>query len=151
MSDKKAPEPMDAGAPERASSGEVIETRLRVCYAAKQLIQEVIDLFPETIHETNTENMRNVQLGIDFVADEEGLAELLQLVSVDSRVASVVTEEGLVKVGFHNRPRTYDLRDSFGLADAWLVLIEEDYAGSGDMEGGDASYTSNDVKDGGGA
>jgi hypothetical protein len=170
-------EPMDAAAPERAQ-GEPATNNLRGCHAAKQLVLEVLDLFPETVWNFNTYNGRNVGLGVDFLAEEDGLVDLLVLLgdsahNGDPRITSVEVEDGnTVKVRFRNNPRTYDLRDPFGLSEAWIVLGEDATAGDpgygpedadldgaapdyGDdskpVEGGSAAKTSEDVLDGGGA
>lgn len=145
MTDKKMPEPMDAGAPERAV-GEATPTNQRPCYAAKTLIAEVLALFPETTHRVSDYNGRNVGLWVTFdTAYGQELTDLLLLVDSDARVERVEADDsGTVLVIFHNRPRIYDLRDSFGLDEAWSVLED-------DWEGGSAAETSDDVREGGGA
>lgn len=170
MTDKKMPEPMDSGAPERAV-GEAASTNQRACYAAKTLIAEVLELFPETQHEIKEFNGRNVGLTVSFPDPEDELGDLLRLTVADARVNHVHTRSGgddSVDVVFHNRPRTYDLRDSFGLDEAWMVLGEEEFdtdeefapldgarldygSDSPPVEGGTASHTSSDKMDGGGA
>jgi hypothetical protein len=169
MTDKKAPEPMDSGAPERAV-GEAAVTVQRACYAMMTLIAEVGALFPETVWMIENYNGRNVGLRVVFLTDgddQDKLSDLLALVDSDSRVERVQTFASETIIDFHNRPRTYDLRDSFGLDEAWMVMGEEDYdiqpdgpldgadphygSGTEPVEGGTASFTSADSMDGGGA
>jgi hypothetical protein len=169
MTDKKAPEPMDSGAPERAV-GEAAPTNQRACYAAKTLVAEVLALFPETVWMVENYNGRNVGLRVVVLTDAEDqdkLSDLLALVDSDSRVERVQTFASETIIDFHNRPRTYDLRDSFGLDEAWMVMGEEDYdigldlpldgarldygSDSPPVEGGNAAKTSRTKMDGGGA
>jgi hypothetical protein len=151
MTDKKMPEPMDAGAPER-DSAEPVANSQRPCYAAKQLVKEVLDLFPVTSYEISNYNGRSVGLAVKFTPAEtdSDLIDLLTLLgdsayNEDPRVNLVAVSNGSVTVDFHNRPRTYDIKDTFGLEDAWLVLAGDEY------EGGDAFDTSDDEQDGGSA
>jgi hypothetical protein len=155
MTDRKIPEAMDPTAPEGESVPST--TNQRPCYAAKQLITEVLALFPETAHDVREYNGRNVGLAVFFYGEAE-LTELLTLVGADPRVAYAQVSpdwerDSGIEVGFRNQPRTYDLRDKFGLDEAWQVLgsddlIEDD---DDDWQGGNAIYTSDDVRDGGGA
>lgn len=142
MVDKKMPEPMDSGAPER-DVAEPVSTYRRACYAAKTLIAEVLELFPETEYQVAAYNGRDVGLAVSFDAVDEGLRDLLRLVS-DHRIYRVEISGSKIIVAFHNRPRIYDLRDPFGLDEAWSVLED-------DWDGGDAFDSSDDIKDGGGA
>lgn len=153
MSDKKIPEPMDATAPERQSSGEAPVSRQRPCWAVATLVAEVSDLFPETSHEVGGYNGRDVGLKVTFTSTEEGLEELLTLAVSDARVDFVHhhVQEGHVDVVFHNRPRIYDLREKFGLAEAWSILEDTIDSGESDWEGGTAIDTTPDIRDGGGA
>ena len=146
----KTPEPMDAGAPER-DNAEPVANNPRACYAAKQLVKEVLNLFPETEYGFTSYTPRNVALVVWFAAKDDGeeteLDQLLRLVDADPRVEKITYDDNEhLAVVFHNRPRTQDLRDPFGLDEALMVLADED---TGD--GGDAFYTSDDEKDGGGA
>jgi hypothetical protein len=146
MTDKKMPEPMDAGAPERDSAEPVANNR-RACYAAKQLVKEVLDLFPETSYDYTSFNLRNTAITVCFDTEEGSeLEQLIRLVDADARVDAIVRDNhDRLAVDFYNRPRTYDIKDTFGLEDAWLVLTGDEY------EGGDAFDTSDDEQDGGSA
>lgn len=155
MSDKKAPEPMDPSAPEKAV-GEATQTKQRTCYAAKQLMSEVLHLFPETAYEIGRYNGRNVGLDVIFADVEPELDDLLALAVDDPRIGYISSVEGYVLVAFLNQPRTYDLRDPFGLDEAWMVLGDDLESGlleadDDEWPGGTAISTSPDIKDGGGA
>jgi hypothetical protein len=134
---KNEPTPMDPGARED-STGVVQKNNQRPCWAIKQLVSEVTDLFPETAYLVEGYNERNVGLEVVFdLVDQDGLGLLLELLgdpahNIDVRIKSVETDEekGESRVTFHNRARTQDIRDSFGLDEAWLILAGEDEAGS---------------------
>ncbi len=147
MVDKKMPEPMDSGAPER-DVAEPVSTHRRACYAVVTLTGEVLHLFPEAVYQVSNYNGRDVGLSVEFLADQD-LADLLSLLgdpahNADPRISQVIRDGDAVTISFHNRPRTYDLRDTFGLAEAWSILDDE-------WDGGSAAQTSDDVQDGGGA
>lgn len=143
---KDTPQPMDASIREDAHP--VAKTNhQRTCHAIKQLVEEVLDLFPETTMVYGDYDMRNTALSVEFTTedaeDQRVLGDLLSLIIVDPRVESSDAE--IVK--FKSNSRTQDLRDSFNLADAWLELGED----SPSWDGGDANTESDDVQDGGGA
>ena len=62
------------------------------------------------------------------VGEVEGLVSLLNLLLADTRVMALTidSQENLVEVALKHSFRTMDIRDSFGLAEAWMILIEED-------------------------
>lgn len=135
----KAPEPMDSSVREQAV-GEPQETNFRTCYAAQTLLAEVKALFPETDTNVGFPNGRNVYLAVFFDLTDASAAvqNLFLLIENDARVERVEFDDSQVcGVFFHNSSRTQDLRDSFGLADAWLVLTEvEEWVGSTIIEDG---------------
>lgn len=124
----KAPEPMDASAPERAE-GKASDTNQRTCYAARTLVEEVSDLFPEV--GINIENYNGRNVGLDVVIDASMMDNddailLYQTVGMieDQRVRELTTSEDTEQmlVSFHNNPRVYDGTEGFGLGDALLIL-----------------------------
>lgn len=121
--------PMDAGAPE-VSNPVISPLRKRNAYALDTLIKEVAALYPEATATVSQYDGRNTALAVTFdVTESEGLADLMELVSVDRRVLKVVTETldeiTQTLVVLHSAPRIQDLRDSFNLESAFLVLAEE--------------------------
>lgn len=125
---KKAsePKPMDETITE-LPVGEQQVTKVRPCWAIKQLVAEVTSLFPETVHEVTDYNDRGVGLGVRFTTQEAvGLRELLSLVESDPRVKDVIGDDGQsLRILFHNSARTQDLRDSFGVDEAWDILEDQ--------------------------
>lgn len=123
----KVAAPMDDSVRE-AKVGTPATNTARACYAAKTLVAEVIDLFPETPAEYSKYDGRNTALDVTFdltavsMPDDDLLASLLELTSTDARVREVVMEDGTVLVSFRSNPITQDLRDPFGLSEALLVL-----------------------------
>lgn len=125
--ESEGPVPMDPAAREGSAMDQIVN-RQRPCYAIKTLIAEVLDLFPETSAGISGFDGRNVALNVTFdVAPCPELVGLLSLIESDARVALVLhdIEEEAVLVQFHSRATTQDLRDPFGLADAWEVMSEE--------------------------
>lgn len=118
-------EPMDPQAKE--GPAQPITNNKRLAYALKTLIAEVSELFPETIYEVGDYDERNAALGVVFYTEgEPGLEALLDLVRDDQRVREVlIRQDAEVAVHLHPSARTKDLRDPFGLGDAWAVLSEE--------------------------
>lgn len=108
--------------------GEPHVNRQRTCYAIKTLVSEVLAMFPETEYDVAGYNDRNVGLEVTFdTAGLKGLYELLSLVEGDPRVAGVYSpdEDTDLTVIFRNSARTQDLRDPFGLDEAWDILEEQ--------------------------
>jgi hypothetical protein len=103
----------------------------RACWAAKTLVAEVLELFPETPVEYSNPDGRNTALDVSFdttvhdTLDGELLATVLDLSRSDSRIKDIDGEDGQVIVSFKSNPRTQDSREPFGLGDALLVLDEE--------------------------
>lgn len=128
---KDEPKPMDPTTREQLV-GEVAVTRERVCYAGKTLVKEFHELFPETPVEYGGYDGRNTALDVafdltvlDIPAERDLATALLELCRTDNRVDSVVaSDEGQVLVAFHSNPRTQDLRDPFGIAEAFDILVE---------------------------
>lgn len=139
MSKSETPKPMDDGIREEAV-GVPGTNRQRVCYAIKQLVTEVHDLFPETPVEYSDYDGRNTALAVTFdltpldSEDRRALSILLGLLGNpardDMRVGEAITDPDhmAATVSMRANPRTQDIRDSFGLADAWEVLIEDEEA-----------------------
>lgn len=129
--DKKTSTPMDPTAPERPE-GAPSTNNQRVCGAIKALVAEFHALFPETPVEYSTYDGRNTALAVAFdvsmlSTDEQiTLVHLFEAVEVDPRIESVDMAEDQVFVLMRGSLRTQDLRDSFGLADAYSVLVEDD-------------------------
>ena len=139
----------------------VVPNNQRVCWAIKTLCEEVWNLFPETPVEYSNHNLRNTALDVTFdltaldaEADRIDLPNLLPLIKVDPRVADVIVskdDEGFpeyVLVSMRNSARTQDNRESFGLAQALMVMGEDE---GFFIDGGNADENSDDVMDGGGA
>lgn len=126
----QTPEPMDDSGPEH-KTGVASSNTQRDCWAIKTLVEEFTALFPETGWGTTNYDGRNTALDVTFdltSLDTQDRADaILLLLAVDSdvRVAEVIGEDGQVLVSFRANPRTQDLRTTFGLAEAWSVLIEE--------------------------
>lgn len=125
----REPQPMDATAVERATA-EPLQYRQRVCYAIRTLVAEVHEMFPETPVEFSNFNGRNVALSVAFdltaldQIEADDLTTVLCLLDHDTRVESVVAEEGQVLVSMHNSARTQDHTDEFGILDALAVMDE---------------------------
>lgn len=123
------PQPMDPGAAEGQATPQT--NQRRVCYSLQTLVSEFNSLFPETPVEYDSYDRRNTALDAIFdltVLDSdlrELAAQLLRLIEADHRVMDVTSDEGLVSVAIKSDARTQDLRDSFGLNDAWMILIGE--------------------------
>lgn len=158
--EKKEPVAMDPHAPE-TKDGAVHVNNARVCYAAKTLISEFLALFPETEYATGGVNQRNVALEVFFDCTDgpSVIADLFRSLRDDPRIEAVGIGEMDAIVHFKNSARLMDLRDPFGIAEAWEVLTEDvelDGAAEEDpdeevWEGGDAEETSVEIQDGGGA
>lgn len=140
----KAPEPMDSRITE-AKVGSPSSNNERVCYAAKTLVAEAHELFPETPVEYSNPDGRNTMLDVSFdltaldTNEADELTALLELVKTDARVSDVIVENDTVLISFKASARTQDSRDSFGLADAWYVLTEgteTGYLAAGGFGGG---------------
>jgi hypothetical protein len=141
--ESKAPEPMDATIRETAEPVAALPNQ-RLAYAAKTLLAEVADLFPDATYVEGERNGRGVLIGLTFemasLTDDDAadLANLLTLLhdpahNVDGRIEDVTHDEPehLIAVTFRNQPTIYDSRAPFGLADALSVL-----AGSPDDDEG---------------
>lgn len=123
------PQPMDAGAPERAVAVAPVNHQ-RVCHAIRTLVAEVHEVFPETPTEFSGANGRNVYLAVSFdltaldTIEADDLSIVLRLLDSDTRVESVIAEEGQVLVTMKNSARTQDNTDAFNILDALDVLDE---------------------------
>lgn len=133
MKDSTKSEPMDAAIRE-ARTGTPATNSERACYAAQTLADEVRSMFPETPVEYSNYNGRNTALDVSFDLtgmDESERSDLMPLLTMvedtDLRVREVLAEDGSVLVSFWPSPRTQDSRDSFGLADALMVLAETNW------------------------
>lgn len=127
----KTPEPMDAGAPER-STGAAATNNQRVCYALVTLMNEIHALFDSVVPEYVEPDGRNTLLAVSLdlsSMDDDDRIDLTALLSIlsDSRIENVAVDEGeeSAYIKIRSNPRTQDLRDPFGLADALLVLAGE--------------------------
>lgn len=119
--------PMDASVRED-SIGHVHVNNERPCWAIKTLLAEVKDLFPETENVVvHGYNERGVGLSVtfDLTTVDPAVWELYGMLSEDTRVEEVVSDEGNCTVVFRNNARTQDLRDEFGLAEAWMILSDD--------------------------
>lgn len=132
MSGKDKSTPMDATIREERVGTPAVN-RQRVCWAAKTLVAEVDELYPEIPVEYSNHDGRNTALDVTFdltvldSTDSDMLVTLLELTSSDSRIAYVIVgDEDVVLVSFEGNPRTQDSRDPFGLSDALGVLTEGD-------------------------
>lgn len=121
------PKPMDptvAESPVPVSTG----PRARPAYALRTLISEIEDIAPEIPYELSNYKGFNTALDVSFdltaVPEVEvpTLVTLLGLVDSDPRVARVEVEDGQGLVSLHANSRTQDLRDPFGLREAYDVL-----------------------------
>jgi len=125
----EAPKPMDMSAPE-ADAPVVATNNQRTCKAIKTLVAEVLHLFPETPYEVSNYNGRNTGLDVTFdlttldSQDRTDLISLLWVAEVDPRVATVDAEDGMVLVSMQASPRVHDGIGSFGLNDAYLILVD---------------------------
>lgn len=134
----EAPEPMDNQIKENLV-GEPIRNNQRVCWAIKTLVNEVHSVFPETPVEYSNYTARNVALDVAFDlttidADLRGpVSDVLDLLSLDMRVARAFTEEDQSMVSITSSPRTQDSREPFGV-DAALRDILRDTAPAGEIE-----------------
>lgn len=132
----ETPVPMDASV--RENSTPTMSTNAqRVCYAAKTLVAEVMEMFPETPVEFSNFDGRNTALDVTFdltTLDSQDRADLMLVMTLlddpayneDSRIASVLADDGQVLVSFKSNPRTQDNREPFGLLDALSVLSGQD-------------------------
>lgn len=128
----EAPKAMDDTIRENAV-GAPATNRQRACWAIKQLVAEVHGLFPETPVEYSGYDGRNTALSVTFDlttmdGGESGLFNnLMKILDTDERVAEVITADyDQTFVAIKPGPRTQDVRDSFGLADAWSILVDDD-------------------------
>lgn len=153
MSDEKKYQPMDATIREE-KEGVVATNHKRVAYALSTLVKEVLALFPETPHEFSGIDGRNTALDVTFdltnmiPEDRDYFVPLLHFTEGDGRVSDVSYADDMLLVQIRPGARTQDVRDTFGLADAWLILTGTDES---DTDGGDAWDTSDDKMEGGGA
>lgn len=126
----KMPEPMEASTTPPEAVGTPATNNVRVCWAAKTLVNEFTDLFPETPVEYSNPDGRNTMLDVSFDmtavddVDRDAAVALLELTNTDARVAGLISISDMVLVSFKSSARTQDNRDSFGLADAWDVLTD---------------------------
>jgi hypothetical protein len=143
--ESKAPEPMDATIRETAEPVAALPNQ-RLAYAAKTLLAEVADLFPEMTYVEGERNGRGVLIGLVFEMaslsprDADTVVALFTLFdfNAEPRIADVTYdgEEQLLSVTFRNQPSIYDSRDLFGLSDALLVLAGRDDDAEGISFGG---------------
>lgn len=117
--------------------GKPAANNARVCYALVTLVSEVSEMFPEVPVEYSNVNGRNTSLDATFdltpldVQDRGLFSDLFRLLgdsayNEDRRVAEVVVDGDQVLVSMRNDPRTMDSREPFGMADALLVLADEE-------------------------
>ena len=132
-SSDRAPEMMDDSTPERATPAAPVPNNKRTCHAAKQLIKELTEAFPETGTTVEDYNGRNVGLSVVIDGsmldsdDAINLYEMFNLIGKDddARIADIAVSEDTdqVSVWFRNSPRTYDLTEpSFGLVESANIL-----------------------------
>lgn len=125
-----APQPMDPSVRE-AVSPEPSTNRSRPCWALQTLVTEFHKLFPETPVTFSGYDGRNTALDGCFDlttlhgSDRAMAVALLQILTSDPRVSEVLGDEDQAIVSFHSSPRTQDLRDPFGLEDAFDILADE--------------------------
>lgn len=133
MSKGEKNQPMDTSIREEAVAVPVTNNQ-RVCWAAKTFVAEVNELFPETPVEYSNYDGRNTALGVTFdlsmldSSENQLLVDLLTMKPYDPRIIEVAADYDTqsVYLRFKADPRTQDLRDPFGLADAYEVLIEDE-------------------------
>lgn len=110
--------------------GSMHQNNQRMAYALKTLIDEVLELFPETPYEISNFNGRNTALDVTFELissnQPDELYDLLFLATSDDRVQGVILEDDKVLVSLKADTRTQDIRRSFGLADALDILVENE-------------------------
>lgn len=131
MPDTKASksEPMDPTVRE-ARVGTPATHQQRVCYAAKTLVAEVHEMFPDLPVEYSNYNGRNTALDVSFdttvldTPEALDLGMVLELLDGESRVSEVIVEDDVALVSFKNNPRTQDSKEPFGLADGIAVLSD---------------------------
>lgn len=125
------PRPMEASAVPAAKVGTPAMNNKRACYAAKTLVAELHEMFPETPVEYSNPNGRSTMLDVSFdltvfdASEEDSVTTLLELIHTDARVEEVIIENGTVLVSFKASARTQDSREPFGLGDAWDVLCDD--------------------------
>lgn len=125
--------PMDPSIREETVGQQATNNR-RVCYAIKTLVSEVERLFPETIATYSNYDGHNTALDVAFdyymidKDDQATFVDLLRLVGDDHRVEGVIVERDETSVLVSMRPsaRTKDLRDTFDLNGAYLVLMGDE-------------------------
>lgn len=125
--------PMDDTVQEVSGKGRVSTNNQRNVYALQTLIDEVRELFPETVVETSGYDGRNAAHDVTFTLDtgDAILADLLTRVDDDERVEEVIDDGDMqVLVSFHHNARLQDKRDPFGLSEAFDVLVETAEEGS---------------------
>lgn len=127
--------PMDPSLREDVVGAPAVNSQ-RVCWAAKTLVAEVEELFPETPVEYSNHDGRNTALDVTFdltTLDKNERADLVALLSLfdldaDPRIDAIIVGGGhmadQVLVSFHANPRTQDSRAPFGLGDALDVLSD---------------------------
>lgn len=129
---EKKHEPMDASFRED-KVGTMATNHKRVCWALKTLIAEIVEVFPETTNAVEYSNYdgrgaaltATIDLTV-FDKEDEGLfLQLLNLVGDDHRVYDVVADTDVtssVAVTLKSNPRTQDLRTTFNVSPAWVIL-----------------------------
>lgn len=126
----EAPEPMDNRIQE-AAVGTPATNNQRPCWAIKTLVAEVLSVFPETSVEYSNYNGRNTALDVTFDltgidSDLRGaVSDVLDLLSLDVRVARAFTEEDQMLVSITSSPRTQDSRETFGIDSALRDILSE--------------------------
>ena len=129
----KTPEPMDVTVTE-AKVGTPSGNSQRVCHAAKTLVGEVREMFPETPAEYSNYDGRNTALDVTFdltALDSQDKSDFIALMTLfdfdgDPRVSEVLAEDGALLVSFNSNPRTQDSREPFGLVDAMSIISGRD-------------------------
>lgn len=132
-SNRKVTTPMDDGIREQAV-GVPNTNSQRECWAIRTLVSEVLALFPETSVEYSNYNGRSTALDVTFDltsmqgGDSVIFNNLIGLLDDgDPRVREVITEDyAQALVSMLPDPRTYDLRNPFGIAQAYETLTGDD-------------------------
>lgn len=133
--DDKTPQPMDAGAPERAVA-EAATNNQRVAYGLVTLMTEIHALFDSVIPEYKEPDGRNTLLAVALdlsEMDEDDRTDLTALISLFDlhsapRIESITVddEEQSAYIKMRSNPRIQDSRQPFGLAAALEVLSGAD-------------------------
>lgn len=142
-------QPMDPSIREEKTP-QISENHKRVCYAAKQLVAEVGDLFPEVPVSYHDVDGRSTALSVIFdleglSASESGdLSDLLSAIVADVRVEFLQVAGSQHRVKFKSSARTQDDRSEFRLSDAYLAMMDYDESAEEDALEDDDLYTKTD-------